>query len=628
MKRNDVIQKILEYYKVAQLNQGIKEYFNNFIEKFEGKEDKFTPREIVNSLNSNYNPLGKFYEKALPQKERKSLGEFYTPKPIVSYILNAVGYDESSNIQTKKLIDISCGSGSFIILAVRILIRSCFKSFNRRDYSEILPEEAEYIIMKVKENIYGIDINPIACILCQINTHFELFELMKIIKDKDKDYQLPIFNILNSNSLGLNEMEKYEYVVGNPPYLFIRDIPNEQKQIIEKANLETNDGQYDYYQIFIEIGIRLLRNKGTLGYIVPDSLLVLSNRSILRKYIHKTTKIREINSLGPQFEDPIVSNIILVLEKESDIKERECNSIKIKFSNKATKEISQKTLEEWDYRLLIHLDDKDINIINHLNKNFPKLKDLMIKEDFQFILSRGIELTKKGEVIFCKKCQKYFPIPKKVLICPECENLLEEGQMEKIIFDSIQNEDNVKFKLFINSISRYQVKDYRFIRTDKGGINYKDFEIYKNRIIIRQLSQNNLICATYDKNLSLTSQSFYNLKVCHSPIREFNNLYLLGIINSKLLSYYFIKLFGSYKKLFPRILIEKIKEFPIKFPENTEEIKLASKIIKKVEILLDLNDHEDQKSDIIQKEIDNLIFELYGISDSYQAHILEFMNKI
>jgi len=625
LKSEDLIKKLLENYKVKQI---VEEYFNKFIEKFEGIEEKKASKNELNLLNSNFNSLGKFYEKTLLQKDRKVLGEFYTPKSIVRYILDAMGYKDSNNIQTKKLIDISCGSGSFIILAIRVLISSCFKSFNRHDFSEILPEEARNIVLRIKENIYGIDVNPLACILCQINIHFELFKLIDKIKDKDKSYHLPMFNIINSNSLAKNDTEQYDYVVGNPPYLFIRDIPKDQKQIIKKGNFNTNNGQYDYYQIFIELGIRLLRSKGILGYIVPDSLLALSNRSILRKYIYNNTKIREIYNIGPQFEDPIVSNIILVLEKESDVQERERNSIKIKFSNQEQREISQNSLKEWDYKFLIHLSDEDIYIINHLNNKFPKLKDLIKKDDFKILLSRGIELTKKGEIILCENCRKYFPIPKKVMNCPECKNPLKEEQIEKIIFDSVQNEDKDKFKLFINSINRYQVKDYSFIRIDKKGINYKDFKIYIDRIIIRQLSQNNLICATYDRDLSLTSQSFYNLRICQSPIIEFNNLYLLGIINSKLLSYYFIKLFGSYKKLFPRILIENIKDFPIKVPENFNEKELASKIIGKVEILLDLNEREVEKSDIIQNEIDNLVFELYEIPDVYREPILESINNI
>ncbi|MFW9941759.1 MAG: Eco57I restriction-modification methylase domain-containing protein [Candidatus Thorarchaeota archaeon] len=622
LKREDLFKKLLEYYKENQNKQMVEVFLKKFIEKLEEIGEINTSKNEFNLMKSNFNVLGKSYEKALPQKDRKLLGEFYTPKSIVSYILDAVGYNESNNIQNKKLIDISCGSGSFIILAIRILIRRCVKLFKKHELSEILQEEAKSIILRIKENIYGIDVNPIACILCQISIHLEIFKLVEKIKEKDKDYQVPLFNIKNFDSLTIKETEQYDYVIGNPPYLFVRDIPPTQKQIIEKRNFQTNNGQYDYYQIFIELGIKLLKRKGILGYIVPDSLLALSNRSILRKYIYKTTKIREIYNIGPQFEDPVVSNIILVLEKESNLQKRERNYIKVKLSNNKTKEISQKTLLKWKYKFLIHLSDEDINIINYINDNFPKLKEIMIKEDFNILLSRGVELTKKGEIILCENCKKYFPIPKKQLTCPECFNPLNEENIERIILDSIQSGDEYKFKLFINSINRYQVRDYSFIRIDKKGINYKNFEIYKDRLIIRQLSQNNLICATYDRNLSLTSQSFYNLRVYSSPIKEFNNIYLLGILNSKLLSYYFLKLFGSYKKLFPRVLIEKIKDFPISIPKTLKEKELASQVILKVKTLL-----EDYKSKDIQKEIDDLIFKLYKIPEEYQENIVDFLEN-
>jgi hypothetical protein len=183
------------------------------------------------------------------------------------------------------------------------------------------------------------------------------------------------------------------------------------------------------------------------------------------------------------------------------------------------------------------------------------------------------------------------------------------------------------FKLFVDSIQRYQIRDYKYVALNKNGINYKNPEIYEDRIIIRQLSQNNLICATYDKDLSLTSQSFYNLKIVQSPVKEFNNLYLLGLINSLLLSYYFMQLFGSYKKLFPRILIEKIKDLPIKVPENEKEKEIASKIIERTKILLFSNEKDSKKLENIQKEVDDLVFRIYAIPGSQKQHILRFMNS-
>ncbi|MFX1489644.1 MAG: Eco57I restriction-modification methylase domain-containing protein, partial [Promethearchaeota archaeon] len=533
-----------------------------------------------------------------------------------------------NNIENKKLIDISCGSGSFIIHAIRILVLLYFRTHKLNQVSELLIDKAKSIIYNIKDNIYGVDVNPIACILCQINIHNVLFGIFKHIRKIDGAYTLPFFNIKCFNALDIKDNYQYDYVVGNPPYLFIRDIPLEQRELLKSKDLETTIGQYDYYQIFIELGMKILKIHGLLGFIVPDSLLALSNRSILRKYIYNTSKIREIYYVGPKFEDPVVSNIILILEKENDKKIREKNQIKIKFANGEENIIHQDSLPNQDFKFLINLTMKDEQIIKYLKKEFPPLKRLMEDNRFKISLGRGVELSKSGEIIYCESCAQFLPIPKRGLICPQCKNILKENQKEKIIYDSIPTDNQNNFKMFIYAINRYLIKEYKYIDISKKGVNYKEFDIYYNRIIIRQLSQNNYICATYDSNLSLTSQSFYNLKIGQSTIREFDNFFLLGIINSTLLSYYFIKSFGSYKKLFPRILIENIKKFPIKIPESDQEKEIASKIIENVKSLLYGERKNSEEKVKIMKKIDDFVFTLYKISNPNKQYILDFMRSV
>jgi hypothetical protein len=622
LKKEDLLKKLFEYYRVDPEEIDTHKFLVNLIKEIDVVSYNFKV------LNSNYEFLGTIYEEFLHRDERKRLGQFYTPKSVVSYILDAVGYRYNKKIENKKLIDLSCGVGNFVLQSTRILILRYLQIYKRKTIQDLLLIEAKSIVSRIKEGIYGIDINPIACVLCQINIHYLLFGIFKLIKNEEDYYHLPLFNIKNINAMTIDKSEQFDIIVGNPPYLFIRDIPKVQRQIIKNMNFKTGQGQYDYFQIFIELGIKLLKNKGQLGYIVPDSLLALSNRSILRKFIFDTTKIKEIYHSGPQFEDPVVSNIIIILEKEPNIEEREKNRIKVKIINQHQKEILQKSLKNWNYKFLIHLNDEDISIIIRLTEKFPKLRELMVKDGFKFLLSRGVELTKNGEIIYCKHCKKYFPIPKKEFLCPDCKTHLREEFIEKIIVNSLPKKNRENFKLFVDSIQRYKVREYEYIELKKNGINYKNLEIYEDRVIIRQLNQNNLICATYDKNLSLTSQSFYNLKVCKSPINELNNIYLLGIINSKLLSYYFIQLFGSYKKLFPRILIEKIKDLPIKVPEKEKEKEIALKIIEKVKILLYADENGTIKLNQIQREIDDLIFSLYDINYNDKQYIINFMAKI
>ncbi len=611
----DIIRNLKSFYDIVNDNQ-VEQIFLNEV---------FRNLSFLNKNHLNDDDIISLYENVRNHKEKKKFGEFYTPIAIVNYILDSVGYTYFREIETKKVIDISCGSGSFIIQAIRRLINRWLQIYNRKRISELTIEEAKTVISSIKNNIYGVDISRIACILCQVNIHYVLFEILKVIQESNPNYQLPFFNIFNHDSLNIGKTEKYDYVVGNPPYLFIRDIPRNQRKILENRSFETITGQYDYYQIFMELGLKILNDGGLLGYIVPDSLLALSYRSIIREYIYNTSKIKEIYYIGPKFDDPIVSNIIIILEKENNALEREKNQFKIKISNQHERFVPQKNIENWGYKFLIHLNNKDTLILKNLNTNFPKLKDLSIKYGIHYKLSRGVELSKAGEIIFCEKCNKYLPIPKKSLKCTQCKSLLDKQNIEKIIHDTKPDQSkNNDLKLYLYSIQRYQKIHYKFIDTSKVGINYKEFSNYEDRIIIRQINQNGRICATYDKDLSLTSQSFYNLKIQKSPIPEFNNYYLLGLINSTLLSYYFIKSFGTYKKLFPRILIEKIKEFPILVPISDNQKEIAKKIIEYIKMHL----KEQKEIEHLQRKLDLLVFDLYQISDKTQKYIMNYLTSM
>ena len=411
LKKEKIIESFIGLLeeKISQSHQVlIKEYLLE-LENFSNECKTFENEEFT------INFLMAFYERKVSHQKRKELGEFYTSKQIVNHILDAVGYSSANTIENKKLIDISCGSGSFLIRAIARLKNFYLEKYHKNAIDELTSKEGRAIVKSVYENIQGVDINPVACILCQINIHYILFDIYNVI-DKNEHLQLPIFKISNINALTWPLREEFDFVVGNPPYLFIRDIPEEQREVIEKGPFKTNIGQYDYYQLFIEQGIKILKTDGYLGYIIPDSMLALSNRDVLRRYIYDTTEIKEIFHIGPKFDDPVVSNIIIILKKESEKEKRENNTIRINYATSKKLEevkITQKMLKNWDYKFLINLNTKDVELINSLNKNFPKLKDLNKKEGFKISISRGVELAKTGEIIYCKRCELFFPVPKK-----------------------------------------------------------------------------------------------------------------------------------------------------------------------------------------------------------------------
>ncbi|TFF99454.1 MAG: SAM-dependent DNA methyltransferase, partial [Promethearchaeota archaeon] len=125
LKKENLVARLIEYYKRNlkskknrdSLKEAIEQIFNS-----DKLKDNIHELKKINHSGSNLDLIGKIYEKSLKYEVRKRLGEFYTPLFVVDYILNAVQYNSESYIDDRKLIDISCGSGSFIIQAINILI--------------------------------------------------------------------------------------------------------------------------------------------------------------------------------------------------------------------------------------------------------------------------------------------------------------------------------------------------------------------------------------------------------------------------------------------------------------------------------------------------------------------------
>ncbi|GAH06946.1 unnamed protein product, partial [marine sediment metagenome] len=179
--------------------------------------------------------------------------------------------------------------------------------------------------------------------------------------------------------------------------------------------------------------------------------------------------------------------------------------------------ILQNLIEHWDYEFLINLNQRDIEILDHLNSNFPKLSDLMNDTRFSLSLKRGVEIGKDGYVVYCETCQIYQPLPKKHLVCKTCGSPLNEKFIDNMILESIPEGHEEEFQHFLYSMNRYSANYFKYIRLGMKGINYKSEDTFKKRIVIRQLNQENLICATYNEN-AWTSQSIYNLEIIKNPV--------------------------------------------------------------------------------------------------------------
>lgn len=116
---------------------------------------------------------------------------------------------------------------------------------------------------------------------------------------------------------------KFDYIVGNPPYMKTEDIkvftPEEHK--LYPNRYESAYKQYDKYFLFIERAFKLLKEGGTMGYIVPSKFMKVGAGKKLRNFIATRKGIKAIISFGAHqvFSDKSTYSCLLVLQnKEND----------------------------------------------------------------------------------------------------------------------------------------------------------------------------------------------------------------------------------------------------------------------------------------------------------------------
>ena len=121
------------------------------------------------------------YLHLVSQDMRKRLGQFVTPSVIVKYILDAIGYRDEADILDRRLGDPACGSGIFLVEAIRVYLAA----LRRAD----VPIETWY--PRVLSAFAGVDIDPVACLYARFNLSLLLAPAILIWADSHPAAVLP-----------------------------------------------------------------------------------------------------------------------------------------------------------------------------------------------------------------------------------------------------------------------------------------------------------------------------------------------------------------------------------------------------------------------------------------------------
>ena len=286
--------------------------------------------------------LKALYQKYYDPEERKKLGEFYTPPEVVNYLLKAVGWPGEG-----KLLDFACGSGGFLVEA----LREKLKDMERRGLSA----EAQW---QGAGEIYGFDINPFAAHIAEMNLLFMLVDKFRDAMDErkelGKDFTLPDLNIfiidalLDGREVDLQQedfanwpgesyfdshysrdTQKYDYLVGNPPYIRNERLSERAKDFYQQIFEGYKEGNTDIFAYFVKKGMDWLDEGGKMGLIVSQSLAESKSSNKVRSFLEQYT-IQEIVPLewANVFKFSSVNPFLIVISKKKPIKKHRLKIIR------------------------------------------------------------------------------------------------------------------------------------------------------------------------------------------------------------------------------------------------------------------------------------------------------------
>ncbi len=363
----------------------------------------------------------------------------------------------------------------------------------------------------------------------------------------------------------------FDVVLGNPPYLFGENL-NRKMKLLFQIVFHLAKGQYDTYWLFIEQGSKLVNKRGRFALVVPDTLLARDENQETRKLLLRDG-LEYLCYCGTVF-NANVSTIIFAAAKGSKSSEVLCEVLDENTGQARFTCNKERFLSDPKQRFLIHLSDEEAKFLSRIENACESLKSFVR-------ISRGEEVGKK--------------------------EVLSEGPIPIIVG---------------SDISRYYVQQpSRFVHTFK-----KDAALYQAPKIV-MLKTGYRCNAGLDAVGYTTMQSVYNLHIIQSQIAYET---LLALLNSRFVYYYVYKTFTSYKGLFPQLNQSTVEAIPVPiniYEEQNELISCVQNILYLHQELKSAKNAQEEdvirsQIDVIDKEIDRLIYRQYGLT-SEEIHIIE-----
>ncbi|CUH93995.1 hypothetical protein P22_0057 [Propionispora sp. 2/2-37] len=562
----------------------------------------------LGSLPHNDAVLGEIYERL--SRKKRIQGVYYTPGKIVDFIIahTLEQFDVIENPDI-RILDPACGCGFFLLKAYDVLFEKLSQNsellnqkFPLRDWS---PEGIHRHILQ--NNLWGSDIDEqaieIACIGLQL----------KQVKTRNIVNHLIVYDSLqrpeDAENLPLAVRhfweQRYECVLGNPPYLSFglrgaKQMSADYRAYLRQAYPESAEYKLSYYVLFMQRGIELLCPNGRLGFIVPDSFLLGRYYSKIRKYIMEHTLIEILAHISTTvFKTAITGYACICILKANDNKQRRDNqlisimqvdSLRQLPGAEAVCQYEQNYFSSLPYqRFRVFFDLEIKQIVDHLDRTGILLGNFVSGHT-------GIRSISCQSDIISSRC---------------CGPTWQRGLISG------------------SQVWRYGIKyGGHWINIDKQKLyqgGWRSDIISRSKLLVRQTGY--MLTACIDGN------GYYHLNNIHSFVARNHSVhleYLLMLLNSRLMSFYYHAVSMEYGRAMAQTDIETLEKLPIIVNSAVDQSapELVRTMMACVEKKIAGKDNVDNKIKALDDYFNQVVYKVYGLSEREIAIVEQYEEQL
>lgn len=613
-------------------------------------------------------------------RRRKEQGIYYTPKWVVDYIVRqTVGRFLEENgknadrIHEIKVLDPACGSGSFLIRAYDELLR--WHARNAGMALEHLTQE--YRMPVLRKNIFGVDLDVQAVEIARLNLLLRALARRELLPSLAE-------NIRQGNSLisgGEEELRPYfgdgwrekhpfnweeefrevmkgggfDVAIGNPPYVRIQTLDRDEAEYY-RGRYESAHGSFDIYVPFIERGLRLLKPGGRLGFITSGKFLKAQYGRKLQELLLREATVETIVDLSAQrvFGEATTYPVIVILRRGAS--KSLLHYISVGGDVKAETgpalgtlpvvEVPQAAMKDGVWPPILLKTDR---LLEKLGKRSTLLGELW--ED----MFQG-PVTGKDDVFIINASRALASGLEKELLIPLLKGSLHirrfyASSTDLLLVFPYSKEDN-RFNLIKESVLQSQfpgvwahfMKNRAILENrERGKFRNSGWYGFSRPQNLLRMRSPKLLCPSMAQQACFLIDlrglwaivgsgsgggGAYGMTLKQDLL--ISSLYLLGVLNSKLATYYQKRLASPFRGGYFGYDQQTLRRFPIRSIDfaRPEEKAMHDRIVRLVGEMLELqkrlgpvrhvasSEREELLREVTRKdlEIDEAVYELYGLT--------------